>query len=89
MVGGYGSNLLGHNNLDLKNSVISFLENNFSMFSHSAHFQIGNGQPQNLSLDIHHGCFSLIISWAFTAKAKKEKRKIKNYSSNFIFMSGG
>ena len=28
MVGGYGSNLLGHNNLDLKNSVISFLENN-------------------------------------------------------------
>ena len=43
-------------------SIISFLENSLSMFSHSVHFQIGIGQPQNLSLEMHHGCFSLIIS---------------------------
>ena len=43
-------------------SIISFLENNISLFSHSVQLQIGNGQPQNLSLDIHQGCFSFMIS---------------------------
>ena len=43
-------------------SMISFLEKSLSIFPHSLHFHIGNGHPQNLSLEIHHGCFSLIIS---------------------------
>src|SRR5574338_1549380 len=41
--------------------TISFLENNLSMWPHSLQFHIGNGQPQNLSREIHHGCFSFII----------------------------
>ena len=43
-------------------SMISFLENSLSMLPHSLQFQMGIGHPQNLSRDIHHGCFSLIIS---------------------------
>ena len=42
-------------------STISFLENNAVCFPQSLQFHIGSGHPQNLSLEIHQGCFSLII----------------------------
>src|SRR5690349_10691958 len=42
--------------------TISFLENNPSFKVHLLHFQIGKGVPQTLSLDIHQGTFSFMIS---------------------------
>jgi len=42
-------------------STISFLENKAVCSPQSLHFQIGRGHPQNLSREIHQGCFSLII----------------------------
>ena|SRR3970040_655132 len=42
-------------------SMISFLVKNQFCFLQSLHIQTGNGHPQILSRDIHHGCLSLII----------------------------
>src|SRR3972149_2597197 len=42
-------------------STISFLENNRVCLPQSLQSHIGRGHPQNLSREIHHGCFSLII----------------------------
>ena len=42
-------------------SMISFLVKNQFCFLHSLHIQTGKGHHQILSLDIHHGCLSLII----------------------------
>src|SRR3970282_2518041 len=41
--------------------TISFLENNRVCLPQSLQSHIGRGHPQNLSREIHHGCFSLII----------------------------
>ena len=43
-------------------SIIDFLENKPTLCEHDVHFQIGRGVPQTLSLEIHQGLFSLIIS---------------------------
>ncbi len=42
-------------------SMISFLVKNQFCSPHSLHIQTGNGHPQILSRDMHHGCFSLMI----------------------------
>jgi hypothetical protein len=42
-------------------STISFLEKNQFFSPQSSQFHTGNGQPQILSREIHHGCLSLII----------------------------
>ena len=42
-------------------STISFLVKNQFFSPQSSQFHTGNGQPQILSREIHHGCFSLII----------------------------
>jgi len=42
-------------------STISFLVKNQFFSLHSSQFQTGNGHPQILSREIHHGCLSLMI----------------------------
>ena len=42
-------------------STISFLVKNQFFSPQSSQLQTGSGQPQILSREIHHGCFSLII----------------------------